>query len=231
MTSKKKIFLQAAVASLGLGFIGVTFNTLSLTARGPSETTLTADRVTITTESRPRPPEDVRIAEERERRAAAAPRPEPGTEPPMGDEVLGEVEPMIVYMEEPEQPLTRGEAMRRVEDIHHELEGDLYPHEREALEWEMTQLLAEHFPTAAAEDHSVPIPKNGDSNIMSQLDINNVFNKFWGLLQAIIVAWIPYKLNQKKKQDLLTNSVMDRIDEELVERHRRKYTTNKHKVE
>lgn len=237
MTSRKKIWFQAVGISAALTFVGVSYNAVNLTASAPHITEVVAEDVHVRSrDAGPRPPEDVRVREytpewreEAERSAA----------PPGGDGVMGEMD-SLAYMEPPTlsatgSDLTRGEAMVRVEDIQAELQEDLFPEHREALEREKFNLLAEHFPAAAGEEPDEPPPeygepKNGDEHFLADLDINNIFNKMWGLLQALVVGWLPYKLNKKKKEELLTNSVIDRIDEELIERHRRKYNTKKHKV-
>lgn len=247
MIGRKKILFQAAAVSAALAFVGVGVNIVNLTASAPYESTLTAERVRITTDSVPRPPEDVRVEErvaegeyiaewrEEAERSAAAPRErayEPGSEPPGADGVMGEVD-TLAYAEPPlartGSGLTRSEAMVRVEDIQHELLQDLYPEDRAVLEREKFNLLAEHFPTAAGVEPDEPPaefgePKNGDSHLKTPgLDINNIFNKVWGLFQALIVAWATLKFQQNKKakkDDWLTDSTMDKIDEKLAAKYR-----------
>jgi len=251
MTSKKAILLKAAVASLGLAFIGVGFNAVNTTAAKAHDTIVAVETVEIHTSARPAPPEDVRVME-------------PGSEPPAGDitydtyeepphEMAGEVGEMYTPPDfEAERReheklrrrleivnMPRAEALRLAEDLHRVLrEHDLPPEEREQAEFELGTLMDYHFTPAAGDSttaNEIAVePKNGDSHttsIFSQLDVNNIFNKMWGLLQGVILAWIPYALNKKKKEDLLTNSMMDKIDEELVARHRAKYSTEKHKVD
>lgn len=83
------------------------------------------------------------------------------------------------------QPMDRGTAMMRVEELHVILEDpDLPQWQREALEHEMGRLLAEHFPTAAGEEAPPEFgePKNGDSHAPS-----------WGeILRSAISEGIPY---------------------------------------
>jgi len=38
-----------------------------------------------------------------------------------------------------------------------------------------------------------------EESLLAQLDINNVFNKVWGLLQGIILAWVGVKIGRRNK--------------------------------
>ena len=88
----------------------------------------------------------------------------------------------------------RSRAMVRVEEINQQLEGDLFPSERMELEAELEFLLAKYFPVAAGERaRAVHAVEEEHPGWFNGLDI---FNKLWGLFQAIILAWIPYKFQK-----------------------------------
>jgi hypothetical protein len=52
-------------------------------------------------------------------------------------------------------------------------------------------------PTPEPTPRPLP-PEIAHPGLMEKLDVNNVFNKVWGLFQALIVAWATYKFQQAK---------------------------------
>lgn len=201
MQGKKKILFQAVAASAVLTFVGVSYNAINLTASA-----VRVEPVSIEVAARPMPPTDFEVEEapagvsdmEREHIARERARVEHGEE---GAGMVGErmMRPAPVPTREAIAVLPRldrGTAMKRVEDIHHRLdEPEVPPEEREMLQEEMDGILSEHFPKGGSEE---PVQVQEDRSYEG-LDINNIFNKVWGLLQGIILAWIPYALNRKKE--------------------------------
>ena len=226
--STKKVIFQALVASVLLGVFGLGFNALNSTAKHEVAFAVEPDIIEVDPRIRAREEhgEDGGFAAMEEDAESV------GGDMPMG--AVGEtMQPPDYERERREHEMLRkridiinmprAEAIKRADELHRRLEKpDLPPQEREEAEQELGMVLEEHFAPAAGEPE--PIMEEPRETIVAQLDINNVFNKVWGLFQALILAWVPYKLGQRKKQEkkeaLLTESVMDRIDEELIKRHR-----------
>jgi hypothetical protein len=184
MTSKRKIIYQAVAASAALTFVGVTYNMISLTVPADKEVAIRSVAL-----------------EHGEPRSETLALPERG---------VGGVLPLEVeeYIPAGEPKLDRAAGIKRVEDIYRRLEEPGVPLvEREMLEKEKEGILSSYYPAGAGdgEPELASVPENGDNgdeavSAFGGLDINNVFNKVWGLLQGIIVAWVSVKLGQRSRQ-------------------------------
>ena len=201
MNSTKKIVIQGVVASAALMFVGVTYNALTLTASAP----LKLEPVSIEVNMRPMAPEDFHVMEPRERAIEEHGEPREGTVG--GDEVFGEV------MERHAPPdyererkrleilhMDRTAAIKRADELHRRLEDPaLSPSERMDAEEELDMVLDKHFEPAAGEPEEAAPPEMSES-AYEGLDINNIFNKVWGLFQGVILAWVGVRLGQRKKE-------------------------------
>lgn len=216
MTSKRKIIYQAVAASAALAFVGVTFNTINLTAPTVSE----VEPISMEVDTRPMPPSDLEVIEGRGERELTPEefRESIARERAMAEHgEVGEFEIRTSVGTARSAPADRAAAIKRVEDIHARLDEPGVPLvEREMLEKEKDAILSPYLAPAAGEEppggdgiveEGPPPPefgesKNGDEDagLLGGLDINNVFNKVWGLLQGIILAWVGVKLGQRSKQ-------------------------------
>jgi hypothetical protein len=215
-SSTKKVVLQALAASVVLGVVGAGLNLSNFTSH--ADMALAVEPTSIEVDARVRAHEEHGEAAEMLGADGLHDLAAPAPPPPDYERELNRSKRRSISQ------LDRAAAIRKVEELSERLNNpDLPPVEREAAESELDMVLEEHFASAAGEPEPI-MALDDRSSIVAQLDINNVFNKVWGLFQALILAWVPYKLGQRKKQEkkeaLLTESVMDRIDEELLKRHR-----------
>jgi len=221
-----KVLVQAVVASAALTFVGVTYNALNLKASAPLH--VKADRVRISAPSDLEvvegrretmvPPEGLEArrrameehGEERSARSGELPVTVPFT-------IEREVD-MAPHAMDPSD-MARGMAIQRREEIQVRLEEpNVPPEERAQLEMELDGILSAHFPKGGGEVEVVGPLGDGQTfeeyaaenpqvfeeapspGIFGQLDINNIFNKVWGLLQALILAWVSVKWSRRKKE-------------------------------
>ena len=81
--------------------------------------------------------------------------------------------------------------------------------------------------TRAVEEHGeeAPPPAPVEERIASSsggLDVNNVFNKVWGLFQGIVLAWVGFKFNGRRKEKMMTETGIDRrVDKRMAEEYAR----------
>lgn len=192
MTSRKKLVLQAIGLSLGLACVGIIVNVMGTATM--SEQAMMVDEVLDEAQVLGADQPMVRAREEHGEIITGSGTARPATEDELS--ALGYVAP---------PSMDRAAAIRRAEDLVEKRDNPRASvEEREQADRKLSEHLAENFPPAASDGpigSSSPEPKNGDSHVLADLDINNVFNKVWGLLQALIVAWATYKFQSSKKKE------------------------------
>ena len=183
--TKKQIILRGLGATLVLGVIGVFVNGATFLAQDKR-----AEQVAY-------------VLEEAEDLQESA----PSEENTVGGDETTKIRPgqmtapdfVRELMKRRVREMSRSEAIKRADELGAKREREpLSEEEQEELDF----ILERHFPPAAREAPPEPIMVEEDKGVLSgQLDVNDVFNKVWGLFQGIILAWVGYKLNDKRKKD------------------------------
>jgi hypothetical protein len=197
----KQILMQAATASMILAVVGVSGNMVM------KERSLTIQPRTVSVAA-PSAPTDLQVLSGDEARERA--REEHGEPvliaPSRGIHPLTAAEDFDPWYADEERIERHRIILERVDVINTRLEEpNVPPDEREQLEQERFELLMTHY-NGEAELQATPVPPpieavkavEAQQQEESTFTLNNMFNKVWGLLQALIVAWAVDALRRKK---------------------------------
>lgn len=193
MMTKKQIILRGLLASCALAAFGVSFNYMGF--QGEMQKVSYAIETAEEAEDVPEPSSDMTVGGDEVTRARPSTGLQPKPPPPDYETELRKNKRRSISQ------LDRAAAIKKAEDLNRKLEKpDLPPEERESAEEELGMVLEEHFPPAAGEPEPMIAEEDGYRLVSGSLDINNIFNKVWGLFQGVILAWVGWKLNDRRKK-------------------------------